>query len=172
MLSRPSSLLRPPPTPSRLPATSRCAVMGRHASRPPQGGAEEGLSSSHDNLLTVPRPLRRRVLRHPLQGPWCLPWPSPPQVQARLPLGPACAGILTTLQASLDVADRSFASAPLRRRPLDRRRGLRYRGPWRLPGPGFHRLATVSFSLGYVRSRLCSSMSWRPNCWTHTYGNA
>ena len=41
-------------------------------------------------------------------------------------------------------------SAPLRRRPLDRRRGLRYQGPWRLPGPDFHRLAVVSLSLGYV----------------------
>ena len=36
-----------------------------------------GLSSSHDNFLYVPLPLRRRVLRHPLQIPWCLPWPSP-----------------------------------------------------------------------------------------------
>jgi len=30
------------------------------------------LPSSHDTLLTVPRPLRRRVLRHPLQpSPAC-----------------------------------------------------------------------------------------------------
>ena len=46
-------------------------------SRPRRVGAEEGLSSSLDNLLTVPRPLRRRVHRHPLQDPGCLPWPSP-----------------------------------------------------------------------------------------------
>jgi len=39
--------------------------------------AEEGLSSSEDNLLAIPRPLRREVLRHPLQDPRCLPWPSP-----------------------------------------------------------------------------------------------
>ena len=39
--------------------------------------AEEGLSSSEDNLLAVPRPLRREVLRHPLQVPRCFPWPSP-----------------------------------------------------------------------------------------------
>ncbi len=41
-------------------------------------------------------------------------------------------------------------SASLRPRPLDRSRRLRYRGPWRLPGPDFHRLAIESLSLGYV----------------------
>src|SRR4030095_5559720 len=40
-------------------------------------GATEGLSSSHDTPLTIPRPLRRRVLGHPLQALWCRPWPSP-----------------------------------------------------------------------------------------------
>lgn|SRR6187401_2362990 len=40
-------------------------------------GAEEGLPSSQDNHLTVPRPLRRWVPRHPLPNPRCLPWPSP-----------------------------------------------------------------------------------------------
>ena len=39
--------------------------------------AKEGLSGSHDNFWYVPLPLRRRVLRHPLQNPRCLPWPSP-----------------------------------------------------------------------------------------------
>jgi hypothetical protein len=29
------------------------------------------------NLLAVPRPLRRRVLGHPLQALRCRPWPSP-----------------------------------------------------------------------------------------------
>src|SRR5687768_10652301 len=57
VLSRPSSLLRPPPTPSRPPATSRVAVIGRLASRRPRDGAEEGLPSSQDSRLTVPRPL-------------------------------------------------------------------------------------------------------------------
>ena len=128
--------------------------VGACPTAPARPGAEEGLSSSHGNLLVVPRPLRRRVLRHPLQDPWCLPWPSPSQVRARLPLGPLARLVLTTLQASRDVADRPVASAPLRRQPLDRRRGPRYRGPWRLPGPDFHRLATVSLSFGYVRSWL------------------
>src|SRR6266508_4510430 len=40
--------------------------------------------------------------------------------------------------------------APLRRRDLARRREPRYRGPWRLPGPDSHRLAAMSFSLGYA----------------------
>jgi hypothetical protein len=40
-------------------------------------GAEEDLPISEDNLLTVPRPLRRRVRRCPLPVLWHLPWPSP-----------------------------------------------------------------------------------------------
>jgi len=56
--------------------------------------------------------------------------------------------------------------APLRTRPLDHARGLHYRGPWRLPGPDLHRLAVLSFSLGYVMSTSLSP--WRPNCWTHS----
>lgn len=28
--------------------------------------------------------------------------------------------------------------------------GTSYRGPWRLPGPDSHRLAALSFSLGYT----------------------
>src|SRR5215207_3835498 len=49
--------------------------------------------------------------------------------------------------------------APPRPRDLARRRGPRYRGPWRLPGPDSHRLAAVSLSLGYVvvPSFRCSS---------------
>ena len=38
---------------------------------------------------------------------------------------------------------------PLRPRPLDRTRELRYRGPWRLPGPDSHRLAAASLTPGY-----------------------
>ena len=46
-------------------------------STPRRAEAEEGLSSSRDTLLAIPRPLRRRVLRHPLQVLRCLAWPSP-----------------------------------------------------------------------------------------------
>jgi hypothetical protein len=95
-----------------------------------------------------------------------------PPFIARLPLGPARAGVhVTTLQASLRAADRSVAPppirgvvAPLRRRDLARCREPCYRGPWRLPGPDFHRLAAVSLSLGYAAHLLSL---WRPNCWTH-----
>ena len=77
-MSRPSSLLRPPPTASRrhrhFPGSP---VIGGPAPVPRRGGAEEALSSSHDSLLAVPRPRRRGVPRHPLQAPWWLPWPSP-----------------------------------------------------------------------------------------------
>jgi len=41
-------------------------------------------------------------------------------------------------------------STPLRPRPLDRNRGLHYRGPWRLPGPDSHRLAAANLAPGYV----------------------
>jgi hypothetical protein len=78
----------------------------------PRGfGAEEALSSSHDTLLTVPRPLRRRVLRHPLQAPRCRPWPSPADWRLGSPLA-AVAVFLTTPQASLDVADWSVVLRP------------------------------------------------------------
>jgi len=40
-------------------------------------GAEEDLPISENNHLTVPSPLRRRVLRCPLPDLWHLPWPSP-----------------------------------------------------------------------------------------------
>jgi hypothetical protein len=40
-------------------------------------GVETDLSSSEDNLLAIPSPLRREVPGHPLQDPWCRPWSSP-----------------------------------------------------------------------------------------------
>ncbi len=51
-------------------------------------------------------------------------------------------------------------STPLRTRHFGRPRGVRYRGPWRLPGPDLHRLVVVSLSLGYVM--VAPSHSWRP----------
>jgi hypothetical protein len=125
-------------------------------------GATEGLSSSHDNLPTVPRPRRRRVPWHPLQAPRCRPWPSPSEYRLGSLLA-ACAVILN------DAA--GFASCcgpvgcpprtggglpPPRHRDLARRRECCYRGPWRLPGPDSHRLAAVSLSLGYVVALLLS----------------
>ena len=133
---------------------------------PPQDGAEEDLSSSEDNPLTIPRPLRREVHEHRLQDQRCRPWPSP----LRNRLGSSSStnrwtGV-TTLQASLHVADWSVAPTPLRTPPLDDARGPHYRGPWRLPGPDSHRQAALSLSLSYVTTTSLSS--WRPNCWTHS----
>jgi hypothetical protein len=86
MLSRSSSLLRPPPTSARhftvsqvrwlsvsmLPGTTSWRSVVFY-----MPGVETDLSSSKDTLLTIPRPLRREVPRHPLQVLWCRPWPSP-----------------------------------------------------------------------------------------------
>jgi hypothetical protein len=140
-------------------------VIDGRTPHPRRTRAEEGLSSSHDGLLDVPRSIRRGVLEHPLQDPGCLPWPSPISLRARRSLFPALAGYITTLQASLDVADRQFASTPLRTRHFGRPRGFRYQGPWRLPGPDSHRLVVVSFSLGYVM--IAPLQSGRPSRWTH-----
>jgi hypothetical protein len=107
VLSRPSSLLRPPPTPSSPPATSRASVIGEPASRAADRG--EG------GPLQFPRHPSDRSTPHAPGGSWA---PAPgslvPSVafasptQARLPLGPARAGVsVTTLQASLHAADRS-----------------------------------------------------------------
>ena len=109
VLSRPSSLLRPPPTPSRLPATSRVTGYRQARSRSPQTGAEEGLSSSHDNLLAVPRPLTPEGPSAPAPRSQAPSMAFADLRQARLPLAPLSRAVLTTLQASLDVADRTVA---------------------------------------------------------------
>jgi hypothetical protein len=140
----------------RLPLPGLAGYRQALLPEPRRLGATEGLSSSHDNLPTVPRPLRRRVPWHPLQAPRCRPWPSPSEYRLGSLLA-ACAVILN------DAA--GFASCcgpvgcpprtggglpPPRPRALTRRRECCYRGPWRLPGPDSHRLAAVSLSLGYV----------------------
>ena len=55
------------------------AAAGHHGWQPVavRAGVETEISSSEDNLLTIPSPLRREVLGHPLQDPRCFPWPSP-----------------------------------------------------------------------------------------------
>ena len=123
---------------------------------PPQTGAEEALSSSQDNLLTVPRPIRREVLEHPLQDPKCCPWPSPSKCRLGSPLARSREILLRRRRlhfmlrtGQLPPPQRDVV-APLRHRTLTRRREPRYRGPWHLPGPDSHRLAALSLSLGYV----------------------
>ena len=118
MLSRSSSLLRPPPTSARhfsvsqgrwlsvsmLPGTTgwRLVVFS-------VPGVETDLSSSKDTLLAIPRPLRREVLWHPLQVLWCRPWPSPTGKGLGSSSSVRTRTGVTTLQASLDVADWSVA---------------------------------------------------------------
>src|SRR5919201_3811964 len=61
------SVLRPPPTPTRLATTSRLntGYRSRHFRQHHTAGrrAGEGLPSSRRHHLSVPRPLRRGVLR-------------------------------------------------------------------------------------------------------------
>lgn len=110
------SPLRLPDGCPSLPTT----VIDALASQSRSPGATEALSSSHDTLLAVPRSLRRRILGHPLQVPRCRPWPSPKLDGLGFLLASHREGILTTLQASLDVADRSVA------RPLSETVFLRF----------------------------------------------
>ena len=125
-------------------------VIDGHAPDSRRAGAKEGLSSSRDTLLNVPRPLRRRVPRRPLQVPKRLPWPSPkPHRLGTLSFPPHG----RSLHDAADFASRcgpNSCSTPLRPRPLNRTRELRYRGPWRLPGPDSHRQAAANLSPGYV----------------------
>src|SRR5437899_5302017 len=122
-------------------------------------GPEEGLSSSQDSLLAVQRPLRRRVLGHPLQDPGCCPWPSPTLHRLgslwsafRRGANDACPGFAAAADwTSCSPPCRGFV-APLRRRDLARRREPCYRGPWRLPGPDSHWLVVLSLSLGLLLS--------------------
>jgi hypothetical protein len=151
------AVLRPPPTPSWLPTTSRPSpVIGRRCFPGRSPGATEGLSSSHDTLLTVPRPLRRRVLGHPLQVLRCRPWPSPAEYRlgsllAALAVIPDDAAGFASCCGPVSCPPRTRGGLPPpRRRDLAQRRECRYRGPWRLPGPDSHRLAAVSLALGYT----------------------
>jgi hypothetical protein len=162
-LSRPSSLLRPPPTPftaRHFPCVGyrRACFPGR---RP---GVKEGLSSSHDTPPTVPLPMRRGVLGHPLQVPWCRPWLRQPNTGSAPPWPRSRGGFSDDAAGFASCCGPVGCSTPLRTRLLGHARGLRYRGPWRLPGPDSHRLAAVSLSLGYAADLLSL---WRPNCWTH-----
>ena len=151
-------LLLPPPTSSQPAATSLPVIDG-HASRH-HAGVGEDLSSSVVDLLNIPRPLRRRVLRHPLQDPRCLPWPSP--ILKRLgsllsdPHGPVlsrrCRLRFMLRTAQLPRPHRRVV-VPLRRQPLNQRREPRYQGPWHLPGPDSHRPADNSFTLGHHNIR-------------------
>ena len=78
-------------------------LIGRRTPVPRRDGAEEGLPSSQDNRLTVPRPLRREVPPHPLQDPECVPWPSPYSGGLGSSLAARRRSPMTTPQASLSL---------------------------------------------------------------------
>src|SRR6266545_3833509 len=138
VLSQPSSLLRPPPTPSRPPATSRALVIGGPASR----AADPGPRRASPVPTTPFRPFHA-----PCAGGFVTTLQASLHAADRSVAPPPLRGVV----------------APLRRRDLARRREPCYRGPWRLPGPDSHRLAAVSLSLGYAADLLSL---WRPNYWT------
>src|SRR5664279_4682680 len=107
------AVLRPPPTPTRhkahFPASTgyRTRFTGdiRAGHR-----AGEGLPSSRRHYLNVPRPVRRRVLGGCSSRIFTASMAFTVITAARLPLlPPSRAGPLTTLQASLDAADRTVA---------------------------------------------------------------
>lgn len=71
---------------------------------------------------------------------------------------------MTTPQASLSLRTGQLLH-PASHAASRRRTGPHYRGPWRLPGPDFHRLVALSLSSGYVTTTSLSSL--RPLCWAH-----
>lgn len=89
--------------------------------------------------LTVPRPPTPEGPRHQLQ----VPVPSvafAKSTQARLPLIPALADPSRRCRFRLRCGP-AICSSPLRPRPLNRSRGLRYRDPGASLEPASHRLA-------------------------------
>ena len=141
MLSRPSSLLRPPPTPSRLPATSRSAGYRQTNSSSPQDEGRGGplqlprQLSSHSTFLTpegssIPAPRTQAssmAFAH--------------RRRARHPLALLSQAIITTLQTSLHVADCDFDSPRFDAGISTNAGGFTTEGPWRLLGPDSHRLS-------------------------------
>lgn len=57
----------------------------------------------------------------------------------------------------------STSTSPFRATP-----GVSYRGPWRLPGPDLHRLATLNLTSGYI-VHISSELGGRPDCWTYAW---
>ena len=180
MLSRSSSLLRPPPTSARHFTVSQgrwlsvSMLPGTTGWRPvvfSVPGVETDLSSSKDTLLAIPRPLRRKVPKHPLQVLWCRPWPSPIGDRLGSSSSVRTRTGVTTLQASLDVADWSVAR-PRFAPGLSTTHGGFATGDLGVsPDSDSHRLAALSLSIGYVITTRTSLLSWRPIFWTiHRFG--
>ena len=158
VLSTASSVLWAAPTPASRSPPFRSALLSGSSPQPPPGVALQvltlwrmGLSCSHDGCPTIPRPLRRRVLRGCTPSSSPLPWPSPQQARLGSRLVP-CGWLLTTRQASLHAADWWVAPSnrgldpALRPRDLSRRRRAATKAAWPLLRPDSHRLVIVSLA--------------------------
>ncbi len=149
--------------PAGRPLHGSSPLIGRPAPAvvPAARRAGEGLPSSRRHLLSVPRPLRREVLRGCASRLFTPSMAFALRDWARLFLAPALRrATLTARQASLHAADRSVAPPEgLSTLGFDPARFQTeppacYRASWQLPGPDSHRLATTS---------LCSDQVTRSN---------
>src|SRR4029453_18237127 len=128
----------------RLPLPGLAGYRQALLPEPRRLGATEGLSSSHDNLPTVPRPLRRRVPWHPLQAPRCRPWPSPSEYRLGSLLA-ACAVILNDAAGfasccgPVGCPPRTGAVFPRLDPGLSPDAGVLLPGPWASPRAGLTR---------------------------------
>jgi hypothetical protein len=127
-------------------------------------GATEGLSSSHDTPLAIPRPLRRRVPWHPLQAPRCRPWPSPLECRLGSLLARSRGGFLTTPQASLDAADWPVAPRPASTPGSRPTPGAALPGTLASPRTGLTPAGCRELALGYT---INLPSTRRPSYWTH-----
>ena len=133
MLSRPSPLLRPPPTAARPSHPFPSPVIGGTSlPAPRRHGAETALPSSKINRATVPIPLRRGVPRHPLQDQRCRPWPSPYLDGLGSPLSPQSPRRRTCRRCRIHFMLRTGRSPPLPNEELD----TPIRRPRSLPAAG------------------------------------
>ncbi len=141
--------------------------MGQPASRSPQDRGRVGplqFPTQPSDRSTPPTPTSSSA---PAPRSRCLPWPSPCSYGLGS-LYPRSHGQNDDVAGFASCCGPADCSTPLRGRPLDRHRGLRYRGPWRLLGPDSHRLADVSLSLDHLMSSgHFSFRSRRPSFWTH-----
>jgi hypothetical protein len=157
MLSSPSPVLRPHPTP--CPASVRLPVLCGYTHRLlliHSSGPNEGLPSSRAHRLAIPPPIPRRIPGRLLFQVFGAVHGLRRSSSDSAPSWPLWGG-LTRLQGSLDAAGWSVAP------PLKGRLTLRfdagrfppapaacYGAPWRLPRPDFHRLADTSLCVGYL----------------------
>lgn len=125
-------------------------VIARPRSWPPQGQGRVGplqFPRWPSSRSTPPTPGGPSA---PAPGPEVLSMAFAKSTQARLLLALLSQESLTTLQASLHVADRSVALPRSRPGLSATPGGFATGGSWRLPGPDLHRLVIASLSLGYV----------------------